>query len=1245
MRNIFPLARRVRGATPALAHPLAALGLLLATAGAAQAQTTTRFSFTAPGSPQTYTVPAGITKLNVVATGAAGGGNRGNTAGGLGAVVQATVTVVPGEVLTVVVGGQGADSNNNGTSSVGGAGGYNGGGNGSYTGGGGGGATDLRRATATGSTGDYFTSRNALLVAGGGGGGDAFSAPGGAAGTPTGGNGGSGQGGSAGQGATTTALGGGYLGSNGTGGNGNPSNFNAAGGGGYYGGGGGGGPAGGGYNPGVNGGGGGSSYVLPTGSSNVNYALAASRTNGALAITTVPTPTNNALAFDGSDDYVSLPTSTPVPVGNSTYTIEAWIKPTSMGVYGIVGWGTYGTTNQVNALRLSPTGIINYWWGADLVVNTPDLSGQWHHVAATFDGTTRTIYLDGVAKGSDTPGAHTVPNANNLRIGSTNSANGGNGEYFPGSIDEVRIYNVGLTQAQVQADMFSTTAAVPANQQYYANFDQGTASGNNAGLTSLTDQSGNNSTGTLNNFALTSTSSNFVRSFPTITGIAPTSGNIGSSVVLTGTNLTDATGFAFNGTAVSPFTTPSGDLTATVTVPSGATTGPVSVSSATLTTYNGPTFTVTYPDLVVTTTATVPAGTYNSITVNSPGVATLAGNVTVNTSTTVNSGATLNDGCNVLSGAGSFTLAAGGTLGICSADGIAASGATGAIQNTGTRSFAGDASYIYNGTAAQVTGAGLPSQVRNLTSTNSSTVTLSQAVSVAQAVTLNAGNLGLSGRTLTLLSNASGTALVANLGAGFISGTTVAVQRYIDPSLNAGLGYRHLVAPVTAATVASFGSGGTTPVVNSAYNSASAPGTVTPFPTIYRYDQSRLATSPATTLSTFDKGWVSPASLSDAANLASTGFTVQLPGASTLSFTGQVGNSTGSIPLSRASGATAADAGLNLIGNPYPSPLDFSTITAAQRTNMDAAFYVFESTSQYGGAYRSYVNGVASTGGSSLVGTAQAFFVRVTAGQTDGSLALNNGNRITTYSQQAAVRRTAAETRPLVRLALQGASGLADGFVAYAQAGATAGFDGEYDAAKLPNSTGLNLSSATATGSLSIDGRAAFTAATVLALNVGVPAAGTYALSAADIANLPAGLTATLRDAATGQTTPLAAGTAYSFSVTATEATALLAGRFTLQFSSASPLATAASLVATDVTVYPNPAHGRFTVLVPAVASAPAVQAELLNTLGQVVRRQSAALPAAGATLTVETAGLAAGVYTLRLTAGASTLAKRVVLQ
>ena len=114
------MGRPCRGRlTQRLARPLAALGLLLATAGAAQAQTTT-FTYTAPGSAQTYTVPAGVTRLQLVATGAAGGSRLGSTPGN-GAQVQATVTVTPGEVLTVVVGSVGANDVNNSQT----AGGYN----------------------------------------------------------------------------------------------------------------------------------------------------------------------------------------------------------------------------------------------------------------------------------------------------------------------------------------------------------------------------------------------------------------------------------------------------------------------------------------------------------------------------------------------------------------------------------------------------------------------------------------------------------------------------------------------------------------------------------------------------------------------------------------------------------------------------------------------------------------------------------------------------------------------------------------------------------------------------------------------------------------------------------------------------------------------------------------------------------------------------------------------------------------
>jgi uncharacterized membrane protein len=63
------------------------------------AQTTT---FSYAGSPQTYTVPAGITRIAVVASGALGGRISTMQTRSMGAQVQATLAVVPGEVLTVV---------------------------------------------------------------------------------------------------------------------------------------------------------------------------------------------------------------------------------------------------------------------------------------------------------------------------------------------------------------------------------------------------------------------------------------------------------------------------------------------------------------------------------------------------------------------------------------------------------------------------------------------------------------------------------------------------------------------------------------------------------------------------------------------------------------------------------------------------------------------------------------------------------------------------------------------------------------------------------------------------------------------------------------------------------------------------------------------------------------------------------------------------------------------------------------
>jgi hypothetical protein len=159
-----------------------------------------------------------------------------------------------------------------------------------------------------------------------------------------------------------------------------------------------------------------------------------------------PDGAGNALRFDGVDDHLTAAPPA-VPVGNSAYTIEAWIRPDSLHTGAIAAWGDYGADNQVNAFVITPAGLANYWWANDLVVSAPDLTGAWHHVAATFDGTTRRILLDGVVVDSDTPVGHgSTPN--NFRVGLANV-----GQYFHGQMDEIRIWNVSRSDAQIQETM------------------------------------------------------------------------------------------------------------------------------------------------------------------------------------------------------------------------------------------------------------------------------------------------------------------------------------------------------------------------------------------------------------------------------------------------------------------------------------------------------------------------------------------------------------------------------------------------------------------------------------------------------------------------------------------------------------------------------------------------------------------------------------------------------------------------
>ena len=225
-------------------------------------------------------------------------------------------------------------------------------------------------------------------------------------------------------------------------------------------------------------------------------------------------PPASALDFDGVDDFVSCPANPNIPIGSAPYTLEAKIKPDVHGNNGIIGWGNYGTNNQTNALRLGlggPTGFViyNYWFGNDILAPVPNLAdGNWHHIAATWNGTARIIYLDGVKVAEDFPSPASIPHNGSMQVGSTCPWCGG--EFFDGKIDEVRVWNIARSECELRTfkdcEIPSTAPGLVLN--YHLN--QGSPNMNNLAVTTVTDASSNGIPGGLVGMALTGLTSNWV---------------------------------------------------------------------------------------------------------------------------------------------------------------------------------------------------------------------------------------------------------------------------------------------------------------------------------------------------------------------------------------------------------------------------------------------------------------------------------------------------------------------------------------------------------------------------------------------------------------------------------------------------------------------------------------------------------------------------------------------------------------
>ena len=238
----------------------------------------------------------------------------------------------------------------------------------------------------------------------------------------------------------------------------------------------------------------------------------------------------NALSFDGIDDKVDLGNPTALQITGTNITIEAWIYPTSWRANVFEGGivvKEMNTSNNGYMFRAGNSGRLNFAFGANglpwseltTTANTLSLN-VWQHVAATYNGGKVRLYVNGNKVDSASYTGSIGNSVNNCVIGGWYST----GRNFPGKIDEVRIWNVARTGAQIAASMNGEFCSAPTGLVAYYRFNQGTAGGNNAGQTTLTDNAGT-SNGTLQNFALTGNTSNWT------SGAALTPGTGGSGSV------------------------------------------------------------------------------------------------------------------------------------------------------------------------------------------------------------------------------------------------------------------------------------------------------------------------------------------------------------------------------------------------------------------------------------------------------------------------------------------------------------------------------------------------------------------------------------------------------------------------------------------------------------------------------------------------------------------------------------------
>jgi hypothetical protein len=175
-----------------------------------------------------------------------------------------------------------------------------------------------------------------------------------------------------------------------------------------------------------------------------NTATSSARVSGKL---------NDAIDFDGGDDFISIP-DPELPTSDFAYSL--WFKQDNSGNETIIIGPTSTGANEFS-IQVSSTRVIDVYVNTTLTINNSGTAmyeyGEWTHLVVTRSGSDVTLYVNGLKHSQGTEGGTLNFSTCPLLIGvdaDSGTCDSNLNDYFDGTIDDSRVYNYALTETQIK---------------------------------------------------------------------------------------------------------------------------------------------------------------------------------------------------------------------------------------------------------------------------------------------------------------------------------------------------------------------------------------------------------------------------------------------------------------------------------------------------------------------------------------------------------------------------------------------------------------------------------------------------------------------------------------------------------------------------------------------------------------------------------------------------------------------------